>query len=273
MLKRARVGKGRSGLSSAAKAPEVPAPPPPPNGSQEIRDPQDLLDFFKTADNAAADRMLAQWRSEAIDDRQQDNDVQRFFNYIGWAKEGPEVLDEKQYKQALQQAGDPQQLYHSDRSRYNVDAQEYANQYFGKSFDFAGNQRGHFVSGGVYGDGTYFASSADESRGYGDKQFRGFLNSNAKPIDVHQLDTRIQSLRQSHPGLGHVLDQMTSGYSMGKSGTSRALNGARSIVAAMLGYNVITTGRFVGYYSVLNRGATTVSSKVKKTTKGRMKDW
>ena len=273
MLKRARVGKGRSGLSSAAKAPEVPAPPPPPNGSQEIRDPQDLLDFFKTADNAAADRMLAQWRNEAIDDRQQDNDVQRFFNYIGWAKEGPEVLDEKQYKQALQQAGDPQQLYHSDRSRYNVDAQEYANQYFGKSFDFAGNQRGHFVSGGVYGDGTYFASSADESRGYGDKQFRGFLNSNAKPIDVRQLDTRIQSLRQSHPGLGHVLDQMTSGYSMGKSGTSRALNGARSIVAAMLGYNVITTGRFVGYYSVLNRGATTVSSKVKKTTKGRMKDW
>ena len=229
------------------------------DGTQPIRDPQELLKFFQQADAKAADAMLAQWRAEALDadNRQQDTDTQRFFNYIGWAAETPEVLTEAQYQQALQQAGNPTQLYHSDYPAGGVGARQFAAQYMGNGQDFAGNQYRQYLSGGISGDGTYYAASASDSAFYGTSQFRGFLNSNAKAIKRDTLDAQYSAFSRKYPALAHVMNQMSTGYQNGYSG-------ARSVFAAMLGYNVIDVGGGSGYFVVLNRKATTVSSKTKR---------
>lgn len=237
------------------------------DGTQRITDPQQLLDFFKNADTKAADAMLAQWRAEPIDsdNRQQDTDTQRFFNYIGWAAQTPEVLSESQYQQAWQQAGSPTQIYHSDMPYGGVGARQFAAQYMGNGFAFNGDQYRHFLSGGIHGDGTYFARSASESASYGPSQFRGFLNSNAKVITENQLDSMYRTYSRQYPALGHVLDRMSAGYGSG-------YEGSKSVFAAMLGYNVIEATTHRGYLTVLNRGATTVSNKTKKARSG-MSDW
>lgn len=239
----------------------------PVDGTQRITDPQDLYNFFKQADNAAADAMLAQWRAEKLDtdNRQQNTDTQRFFNYIGWAAEEPEVLTEAQYQQAWQQAGKPAQMYHSDNPYNGVGARQFAAQYMGQGQNFAGDTYRHFLSGGVHGDGTYFADSARESAYYGTSQFRGFFNSNAKVITQAALDSQYQSDVKKYPALKHVMDKLSTGYGNGYSG-------ARSVYAAMLGYNIIDASYHSGYYTVLNRNATTVSSKTKKATHG-MANW
>ena len=237
------------------------------DGTQPIRDPQDLLEFFKQADTKAADAMLAQWRAEPLDqdNRQQDTDTQRFFNYIGWAAQTPEVLTETQYQQAYQQAGNPEQIYHSDNKYGPIGARQFAAQYMGNGYDFGGNQYRHYLSGGVHGDGTYFATSASESAYYGTSQFRGFLNSNARVITEAQLDSEYRKYSRKYPALAHVMNKLSTGYGNGYSG-------ARSVFAAMLGYNVIDAKYHSGYLAVLNRGATTVSSQTKKATYG-MRDW
>ena len=239
----------------------------PVDGTQRITDPQDLYNFFKTADNAAADAMLAQWRAEALDtdNRQQDTDTQRFFNYIGWTAQEPEVLTEAQYQQAWQQAGQPVQMYHSDKPYNGVGARQFAAQYMGKGQNFAGDTYRHFLSGGVHGDGTYFADSARESAYYGSSQFRGFFNSNARIITQSDLDSRYSRDAQRYPALKRVIERLSTGYGNGYSG-------ARSVYAAMLGYNIIDASYHSGYYTVLNRGATTVSTKTKKSSYN-MSNW
>lgn len=239
----------------------------PVDGTQRITDPEALYDFFKNADNAAADAMLAQWRAESLDtdNRQQNTDTQRFFNYIGWAAETPEVLTETQYQQALQQAGNPTQIYHTDAPYGGVGARQFAAQYMGNGYNFSGEQYRHFLSGGIHGDGTYFARSASNSASYGTSQFRGFLNRNAKVINEHTLDSRYQQDAKKYPALARVLSRMSSGYGGG-------WDGVKSVYAAMLGYNVIDAPHHAGYLAVLNRSATTVSSKTKKATYG-MSNW
>jgi hypothetical protein len=242
------------------------------DGTQRITDPQDLYEFFKNADRAAADAMLAQWRAETLDadNRQQDTDTQRFFNYIGWAEQTPEVLTESQYQQSWQQAGKPIQMYHSDNpygppGGVTIGARQFAAQYMGNGHDLAGNTYRHFLSGGIHGDGTYFADSASASAPYGTSQFRGFLNDRAKVISESDLDRRFTQDSQKYPELARVINSLSTGYGNGYSG-------ARSVYAAMLGYNVIDASYHSGYYAVLNRGVTTISSKTRKSSYG-MANW
>lgn len=242
----------------------------PVDGTQRITDPQQLYEFFKKADTAAADAMLAQWRAEPLDtdNRQQDTDTQRFFNYIGWANNTPEVLTEAQYQQALQANGNPTQIYHSDQPYGVIGARQFAAQYMGLGQNFAGATYRHFLSGGIHGDGTYFARSASNSAGFGTSQFRGFLNGNAKVINEHQLDAMWRRDSARYPALKHIFSKLTTGYA--RYGGN--WDGAKSVYAAMLGYNVIDAPHHSGYLAVLDRSATTVSNKTKKARVG-MSDW
>ena len=237
------------------------------DGTQRITDPQQLLEFFKSADNAAADAMLAQWRAEKLDNdnRQQDNDVQRFFNYIGWTADEPEVLDEASYQAAWQAAGQPTTFYHTDKPYGGVGARQFAAQFMGQGTDAAGNKYRHFLSGGIHGAGTYLAPSASNSAMYGTSQFRGFLNSNAKVISEANLDAKYQSFTKKYPALKHVINQMSTAYGNG-------YDEARSVFAAMLGYNTIDASYHSGYHAVLNRKAMTVSSQTKRASYG-MPNW
>lgn len=236
------------------------------DGTQRITDPAELLNFFEQADDTAANAMLSQWRAEAIDGdgRQQDDDITRFFNYIGWTSNTPEVLTETQYQQAWQQQGQPDQMYHADRPFGGVGARQFAAQYMGNGYSFSGEQYRHYLSNGIHGNGTYFADSASGSQPYGTSQFRGFFNGNAKIVRESQLRSELATFERNHPAFSRMFNSMTGGY-------SHSQEDARiSVFAAMKGYNVIADG--YGYYTVLDRSATTVSSKTVRTYSG-MKDW
>lgn len=237
-------------------------------------DPEQLLQWFQTATDQDADDLLADVRSQAIDNdsRQQDDDITRFFNQIGWTSRVPEVLSEANYQQALQQVtqqtgAKPQQMYHSDHPYGGVGARQFAQQFMGQGYDFAGNAYRQYMSNGIYGNGTYFADSASESAGYGPSQYRGFFNSNAKIGDYYQLSSQLSAFRKQNPAFDRFFSKITGGY----SGTTRHDDEAAiSVFAAMKGYNIIHNG--YDYYCVLDRSAVTVSSMTKKAQRG-MKDW
>ena len=130
-----------------------------------------------------------------VESNQQDTDTQRFFNAIGWSDELPEVVDESAFARAALAAKRRdgrsfQMLFHTDGTRPHLgvpDARVYADQFMkGKQFQ----------SGGVHGDGAYFACSADISWGYGfgekSTQFRAVLNDKAK---VKSTQRRIGNLQ------------------------------------------------------------------------------
>ena len=229
-----------------------------------------MKQFFATATPAEADQLLNDLRAMPLAANEENSDVQRFMNAIGWTSNVPETLSETAYQQALQQAGNPQQLYHADNvdsSMMKTNSRQYAQQYMGISKDANGNAHRQYVAGGVYGGGTYFADSAGSSAGYGDVQFRGFLNANAKVIDHNTLMSQMRRYAQTHSGFSHFMTRATTKY--GGSGYTRE---SVSIFAAMNGYNVITNSR--GYYAVLDRSATTVSSRTELTRNiGRLNNW
>lgn len=242
-------------------------------GGTPPRDPEQLLEWFKTATQADADAWLQSVKSEVVDDRQQNDDISRFFNQIGWAERTPEVLDENTFQQVYQAAGKPQMMYHSDdpigtkgQPGY-IGGREFISQYMGNSKDAAGNTRRQYYSNGIYGNGTYYATTAGESAYYGKSQFHGFLNSNAKTISISSLNAKINAYCNKYPAFKSVYDKITGGYSGSDTNDSQA---SVSVMAAMMGYNVIHNGH--GYYAVLDRSVTTVSSLTKKASTS-MRDW
>ncbi len=254
------MGRGRSGrvaTRSASRASTTPR-------AQQRMTPQELDDFFQRASDNDVDQMHVALRQERMDNdnRSNDNDVQRFFHYIGWSENTPQALDETQFQAAWNAAGRPKKLYHSDKDAGGATAQDFAQQYFGNGYDFSGNRYRQYISNGYYGGGTYFADSAIDSRYYGTNQFRGFLNNNAKVIKVGRLQSQYNAYEAAHPAFKRMMSKISTGY----GGNAEKL----SIYAAMKGYNVIEEGS--GYYVVLDRSATTVSTKT-RSTRGIRSNW
>lgn len=127
-----------------------------------------------------------------VESNQQDADTQRFFNAIGWSDELPEVVDESTFARAALAARHRdgrsfQMLFHTDSPSKKIpDAKTFSDQFM------TGKQ---FQSGGIHGDGAYFAKDAETSwdYGYGPKaaQIRAVLNSKAKVITELKLDSMI----------------------------------------------------------------------------------
>ena len=231
---------------------------------RQRRTPQEWMNYFDTANDTQASAALNEWRQERMDadQRSNDTDVQRFLHNIGWSENTPEVLDERQYQAAWRAAGRPQQIYHADRSTPYATDRDYALQYFGQARDANGNLYRQYASNGYFGGGTYFARTASSSARFGDNQFRGFLNSNARVITMSDLERRYNAYARSHPAFRRMMNNVRVGY--GGDGERK------SIFAAMLGYNVIDNG--MNYYTVLDRRATTVSTQQRRTSR-RMADW
>lgn len=229
--------------------------------------PEEMLDFLKNATAQEADQWLDAIRNTPIDGdgKQEDNDVTRFLNAIGWTEHLPEVLTENAYQQAIVQAGNPTQLYHSDKPYGGTGARQFTAQFLGAATDFSGTPYRQYVSGGVYGDATYFADSASDSAYYGTSQVHGFLNSNAKVITSSALRAKVHALESKYPAFKRVFSQMG-----GKAGYAPS-DSRLSVAAAMLGYNVIDANGG-GYYAVIDRSAVTVSNKTVRARPG-MRDW
>lgn len=194
---------------------------------------------------------------------QQNTDTQRFFNAIGWSDRKPKVLGENAYENARRTANAKSWYHTDDTAPGTPDASKYSKQYMG-----AGRQ---FLSGGIHGDGTYWANNSPGSWVYGydykAAQFKGFFNSKTRSISESALDQQIRQWRQTHQSAYHRITNGSAGYGSG-------LDGTRSIFAAMFGYNVIEY-RASGYRTVLDRSVTTVSSTIrhKGTTSNLRQNW
>ena len=113
--------------------------------------------------------------------------------------------------------------------------------------------------GSVYGKGIYFANNYLDSVSYGNSRgnikktavIRGKLNPNAKTISYRQATVLAQK-------------EMTSGSKLGKVLSKADSKSATSIYALAKGYDVMTSGH--GYYTVLNRGALTMSKDIKASS-------
>lgn len=191
------------------------------------------------------------------DGRQQDDDITRFFNFIGWTDRLPQTLSEDDWNRQWENDGRPQRYYHSDWPFGGVEATEFARQYFGQT------EYRQYVSNGIYGNGTYFASSSAGAAEYGTNMFRGYLNGNAVVGRSRRLDVDAVNYHATHPAFSAMLDRMTGGYG-GNDWYAKL-----SVYAALQGYNVISNG--LGYVSVLDRSATTVSTRM--SDEGSFIDW
>ena len=229
-----------------APAPAAPAPAPVIPTTAGALD----VSTLQAMDDAQLTSVLNQvFSSTKTDPNQQNTDTQRFFNAIGWTDHLPRVLSEAQFEGAIRQVPHAIRLFHTDdTTAVASDARVFADQFMG-----AGKQ---FLSGGIHGDGTYFAKESYDSWGYGGSrnatQFKAFLSSRAKVINEFTLDSMVSKFKRSHPQAYHKLvnHRGVSGYG--------GIDSAKSIIAAMYGYNVIQGY----YYTVLDRSAVTVSKTV-----------
>ena len=203
---------------------------------------------------------------------QNDTDTQRFLNHIGWDTDLPTVAsDYRQYKQlqattALAATSGTshilgRSMYHTDKPEGSVrDAKTFAEQFQGKGK--------MYMSGGYYGDGTYWANDKSHSwRYYGDRTSKsalqiGFINQNAKIVKLSKLEQMEQSFARSHPKTYAALINSKQGYCSKKSGYTY---GVHSIFAAMNGYNVIDCETGSGYCVTLNRKVMTVMKGYKRS--------
>lgn len=176
------------------------------------------------------------------------NGVQQFFNAIGWTSNKPELVESAQDLANMKDAKS-EFLFHTDMPWGSVkDAKTFADQYMGD-----GRQ---FMSNGVYGGGTYFASTEHDSWEYGAQerkayQFMARLNSKAKVIDSDLLRKEISNLSMTKPKVWQAIKDMNDN-------SAHRVHDTQSLFAAYFGYNVIYA-KADGYYTVLDRAATTVS--------------
>ncbi len=197
--------------------------------------------------------------------KQQATDTQRFFNAIGWTSRPTELITgDKAFLTAAKAAGQ-KVLYHSDDAAkaHVPNTKVLADQ-------FMSRKERQYLSGGYYGDGTYFASTSAGSWAYGSStgstQFRSFLNRKAKVISDSALSGQFRAWSVSHPKAYRNLLRFSQGYYPNGGST----DGVKSIFAAMCGYNVIQRG---SYYTVLDRSAVTTQKKVLTRTGARAPSW
>lgn len=238
--------QGTARVTARAAAPAATAAPAPtPAATQPQYNIDDFSYMTETQISMALDQIFTQ---TTVDRDQQNSDTQRFFNAIGWADRKPQVLDENAYENARRSSG-ARSWYHTDDTAPGVsDASKFSKQYMG-----GGRQ---FLSGGIHGDGTYWARSSGGSWRYGTSrkasQIKGFLNSKARVIKEADLDRKIDQWRSNNPAAYYRIANASGGYRNG-------IRGTKSILAAMFGYNVIDYPS-AGYRTILDRSVTTVSS-------------
>ncbi len=276
------MGRGRlSGQQGMARtiAAAVPTPPPAtaPAPQQAATPYQQALTAARRDDGSVditqlsglsdgqLDHVLNSIKSHTTVDlpqqgvtKQQITDTQRFFNAIGWTSRTTDLITGDKAFLTAARAANAEILYHTDDAAeaHVPNAKVLADQ-------FMSRKERQYLSGGYYGDGTYFANRATGWGGswsYGEStgstQFRSFLNRKAKVISDSALDRQFRAWSASHPKAYRNLVGFSQGYHLNGGST----DGSKSIFAAMCGYNVISSGD--GYYTVLDRSAVTTQKKV-----------
>lgn len=185
---------------------------------------------------------------------QQDTDTQRFVNWIGWGDTKPEVISEADFDARVQQEN-AVTYYHTDDDYGGKQGSDFNDQLmYGPNY----------LSGGIHGDGTYIASDAIDSRGYGSSQVKLILNKKAKVISENDLGVKIAKLYKTKPKMMEAINNLSSGYVPGGNGHNKPA--VKTLVAAMLGFNVIAASgphSFAGYHTILDKSVMTIANRKK----------
>ena len=218
------------------------------------RDPVAILRMSDAQAVSALDFIRSNSETSYSSGTQQDTDTQRFVNWLGWGDTKPEVISEADFDARVQQ--------------------ENAVTYYHTEDDYGGKQGSDFndqlmygpnyLSGGIHGDGTYIASDAIDSRGYGSSQVKLILNKKAKVISENDLGVKIAKLYKTKPKMMEAINNLSSGYVPGGNGHNKPA--VKTLVAAMLGFNVIAASgphSFAGYHTILDKSVMTIANKKK----------
>ena len=242
--------------SSAAGSQGIGAPATPQARTQQLMaqvaaDPTSLASM-SDADARTVVQAVAQLPI-ATDGTQEDSFVQRWLNHIGFTAGKPRVLDERSFNAAARNSG-ATVLYHTDDSHGSTPSSTFAQQLL--------TGPAMYASGGIYGDGTYWATSARNSASYGlvaGTQVKGFISKTRGRIARGTAaDNAVNSFRNSHPITWAWLRanaKTKPGYSPTESIATLALTAA--------GYNAYDAG---SYKVTFDRSALTICSKTRKAS-------
>lgn len=250
-------GRGSSAAGSqGVRIPVAPPSPPPQTRTQQLMtqvaaDPTALA-TMSDMDAQTVVQSVAQL-PVLHDGTQEDSFMQRWLNHIGFTSGKPRVLDERSFNAAARNSG-ATVLYHSDSSISNRSSNTMAQQLLTGPTMYA--------AGGIYGDGTYWATSATGSAMYGRSagtQVKGFISKTrgrvATPADERRA---VRAFKATHPNTWTWLQRNAKtkpGYAPSESLIALALTAA--------GYNAYDTG---GYKVTFDRSALTLCSKTRRTS-------
>ena len=248
--------------SSAAGSQGIGAPATPQARTQQLMaqvaaDPTSLASM-SDADTQAVVQAIARLPI-ATDGTQEDTFVQRFLNHVGFTAGKPRVLDEASFNAAATKSG-ARVLYHADNSVPGRTSTLMAQQLL--------TGPAMYVSGGIYGDGTYWATRASDSAGYAltaGTQVKGFISkARGRVAKGTAADNAVTDFHKQHPNTWAWLQQNAKtkrGYSPSDSILTLAF------VAA--GYNAYDAG---SYKVTFDRSALTICGKTRKVRRG-MRNW
>ena len=167
-------GRGSSAAGSQGiRMPAAQPAPPPQTRTQQLMaqvaaDPTALASMSDTDAQTVVQEVA---RMPVLHDgTQEDSFMQRWLNHIGFTSGKPRVLDERSFNAAARNSG-ATVLYHADSSISNRSSTAMAQQLLTGPTMYA--------AGGIYGDGTYWATSATGSAMYGRNagtQVKGFIS-------------------------------------------------------------------------------------------------
>lgn len=259
-------GRGsKSGLQAQPRV--VPAPPQQPPQVQPLQPPQPQPDLTPSSDLQTATQATAtlaqiasmtddQLAQAVIDSRTVDmpnflNDIpdqtQKFVYQVG-LNGAPQVLDQQQFDQFLQQNNIPKKqiMSRSVNGDYPYTAQHIADMFRYSELTYIGGKKG----GQATGAGSYFDMNGGGGTGYGTgATLTAVYNpATARVIDFFKLKNQAVSFASSHPKFARAVGSFTAGR-----------NGNASIYALAMGYNAISGGPVSStYQNIIDRSAVVV---------------
>ena len=258
---------GRGSKSGLLRAPRLtPQPQGPVPKIQPLQQPQPQPDLTPSSDlqtAAQATATLAQIASMTDDQLAQTviasrtvdmpnflNDVpdqtQKFVYQVG-LNGAPQVMDQQQFNQFMQQNNIPQSQVMSRSVNGNgpYSAQQINDMFRYSELTYIGGKQGGQMSGA----GTYFDMNGGGRTGYGGATMQAVYNpATARVIDYHALQRQAAAFANSHPKFASAVGQFTNGR-----------NGNASIYALAMGYNAISGGPVSrSYQNIIDRSAVVV---------------
>lgn len=240
--------------SSAAGSQGISAPATPQARTQQLMaqvaaDPTSLASMSDTDAQAVVQAVA---RLPIVHDgTQEDSFVQRWLNHIGFAAGKPRVLDERSFNAAARKSG-ATVLYHADNSIPNRSSDVMAQQLLTGATMYS--------SGGYYGDGTYWSTSATDSAGYAmnaGTQVKGFISkTRARVAKSSTAANAVNDFRKRHPNTWAWLQKNAKTKS-----PYQATDSIQTVAITAAGYNAYDFGR---YKVTFDRSALTLCSKTRK---------